>query len=122
MLPDPKVKCPATAFKRSCRSIVTADDCICPKFVTIRGKDPQTGELIDKQGCIDSFLHMLQIENTQQSRQTGAAVESFRNEVVKAAEEQREFVNNVLLLSRAASPQPNLARLGTLPVISNSEG
>lgn len=85
MLPDKRVKCPATAFKRTCLSIVST--CDCPKFVTIRGRDPQTGADIDRSGCVDSFLPHLLIENSQMSRQTGAAVESFRNEVVKEREE-----------------------------------
>lgn len=82
MLPDHKVKCPATGFARTCREIVA--ECECPKFVKITGRDPQTGVMADKYGCVDSFLPMLLIENTMMSRQTGAAVESFRNEVVKA--------------------------------------
>lgn len=83
MLPDPKVKCPATAFARSCRDIVAK--CDCPKFVSIRGRDPQTGAEIDRHGCVDSFLPLLLIEGAQMSRQTAAAVESFRNEVVEAS-------------------------------------
>lgn len=81
MLPDKEIMCPATGFAKSCRSIVS--ECTCPKFVQIRGKDPQTGADVDKFGCVDSFLPMLLIENAQMSRQTGAAVESFRNEVAK---------------------------------------
>jgi hypothetical protein len=46
------------------------------------GSDPNTGQSIDKYGCNDSFQHMLMIENSQQQRQTGAAVESFRNEML----------------------------------------
>lgn len=84
MLPDPKVKCPATAFKRSCRDVVTK--CSCPKFVSVKGQDPQTGDVIDRHGCVDSFLPLLLVENAQMSRQTGAAIESFRNEVVKVGE------------------------------------
>lgn len=84
MLPDPKVKCPATGFARSCRGVVA--ECECPKFVHVRGADPQTGAPVDKFGCVDSFLPMLLIENAQMSRQTGAAVESFRNEVARASE------------------------------------
>ena len=42
------------------------------------------------------------IENSQQQRQTGAAVESFRNEMVKA----NETSNQVLL--RAAEMSKNL--------------
>lgn len=82
MLPDHKVMCPHTAFSKSCRSIVSEHD--CPKFVKISGINPNDGQPLDKFGCIDSFLHMLLIENSQQQRQTGAAVESFRNEMVRA--------------------------------------
>jgi hypothetical protein len=82
VLPDSKIKCPYTSFKQSCRTIVAKHD--CPKFVTITGINPNNGQPVDQHGCIDSFMGMLLIENSQQSRQTGAAVESFRNEVVKA--------------------------------------
>ena len=85
MLPDPKIKCPATGFAKTCHSIVTK--CTCPKFVNVRGRDPQTGIDHDRWGCVDGFLPLLLIENAQMSRQTGAAVESFRNEVVKEREE-----------------------------------
>ena len=94
MLPDPKIKCPATGFAKSCRAIVTK--CDCPKFVTIRGKDPQTGAEIDRSGCVDGFLPLLLIEIAQQSRQVGAAVESFRNEVVKAEANAAEMRQEVL--------------------------
>lgn len=92
MLPDPKLKCPATGFAKSCRAVLTK--CDCPKFVSIKGKDPQTGAELERWGCVDSFLPLLLIENAQMSRQVGAAVESFRNEVVQAnenaAEERRQ--------------------------------
>ena len=84
MLPDKNIKCPATGFAKSCREIVA--DCDCPKFIKISGVNPNDGQPIDRFGCIDSFLHMLLIENSQMQRQTGAAVESFRNEMVKANE------------------------------------
>lgn len=84
MLPDPRVKCPATGFTHSCREIVA--ECECPKFVHLRGTDPQTGGPVDKWGCADSFMPLLLIENAQMSRQTGAAIESLRNEAVKANE------------------------------------
>lgn len=84
MLPDPSIMCPATGFAKSCRSINAEFN--CPKFVTIVGHDPNTGQLVNKTGCIDSFMHMLLIENSQMQRQTGAAVESFRNEMVSQNE------------------------------------
>ena len=84
MLPDSKVKCPATGFARSCREIVA--DCDCPKFVHVQFTNPQTGIAEDKYGCADAFMPLLTIMGIQASNQTGAAVESFRNEVVKADE------------------------------------
>ena len=84
MLPDKNIKCPATGFSKSCREIVA--DCDCPKFIKISGVNPNDGQPVDKFGCVDSFMHMLLIENSQMQRQTGAAVESFRNEMVKANE------------------------------------
>ena len=69
-----------------------------------RGNHPQTGELIDEWGCEVTWMPTLLIENSQQQRQTGAAVESFRNETLnrisqtiemKTIEEQ----NNKKLLS-----------------------
>lgn len=97
MLPDPKVMCPATCFKKSCRSIVAEHD--CPKFVHIAGVDPNNGQEINKYGCVDSFLPMLLIENSQQQRQTAAAVESFRNEMVvqndQALENQRKLLLSI---------------------------
>lgn len=104
-LPDEKVKCPATGFAKSCRAIVTK--CDCPKFVQIRGVDPQSGEEVDKWGCVDSFLPMLLIENSQQQRQTAAAVESFRNEMVKANETGQQ----VLLAAARLVAEPSQAKL-----------
>ncbi len=65
------------------------DDCVqlkCAWFTQLRGKNPQTGADVDEWGCAVTWLPMLMIENSQQQRQTGAAVESFRNEMVKANE------------------------------------
>lgn len=95
MTPNPKIKCPATGFKTPCAKHAAC----CPKFVTIRGKDPQTGAEVDQSGCVDGFLPMLLIENAKQTRQAGAAIESFRNEVVAAekaaARERAETVERI---------------------------
>lgn len=84
MLPDHKVKCPATGFARSCREIVA--ECDCPKFVHVQFRDPQTGIAEDKHGCADAFMPILTIMGIQATNQAAAATESFRNEVVKADE------------------------------------
>lgn len=92
MLPDPKLKCPATGFAKSCRAVLS--ECDCPKFVSIKGKDPQTGVEVDRHGCVDSFLPLLLIENAQMSRQTGAAVESFRNEMATGVQSLIAFAKS----------------------------
>jgi hypothetical protein len=62
-------------------------DCIglqCSWFTQVRGHNPNTGKEVDEWACAIAWLPILLIENSQQQRSTGAAVESFRNEVVKA--------------------------------------
>lgn len=56
----------------------------CAWFSQVRGVNPNTGKEVDEWGCTVTWLPVLLIENSQQQRQTGAAVESFRNEMVKA--------------------------------------
>ena len=53
----------------------------CAFFTQVRGTNPNTGQEIDEWNCAVALMPMLLIEGAQQSRQTGAAVESFRNEV-----------------------------------------
>ena len=61
------------------------EDCLglkCAWFTQVRGTNPQTGEPVDEWGCAVTWMPMLLIENSQQQRQTGAAIESFRNETL----------------------------------------
>lgn len=70
-------------------------DCIqtkCAWFTQVRGTNPNTGQEVDEWGCAIAWMPMLVIENAQQSRQTGAAVESFRNEMVTANESNRAML------------------------------
>jgi hypothetical protein len=64
----------------------------CSWFTQLRGTNPQTGEPVDEWGCAVTWLPMLLIENSQMQRQTGAAVESFRNEMVKANDHSRQLM------------------------------
>ena len=68
----------------------------CSWYTQVRGTNPNTGEEVDEWSCAINWLPMLLIENSQQQRSTGAAVESFRNEMVKANE------SNINELSAAA--------------------
>ena len=66
----------------------------CAWYIHVRGSNPNTGEDLDNCACSISWLPILTIENAQQSRQTGAAVESFRNEVIRSNEVNRELYLN----------------------------
>lgn len=68
----PKPNCPLAGFQ-PCRQLD------CAWFSQLRGTNPNTGKEVDEWGCAVAWLPMLLVENSQMSRQTGAAVESFRN-------------------------------------------
>lgn len=85
-------------------------DCIgltCAWYTRVQGYDMNSGNQVDSYECAIAWLPMLLIENSGQQRQTGAAVESFRNEMVKANE-----VNTKLILAAASgeTQQPKLLR------------
>lgn len=73
-------------------------DCVehkCAWYMHIAGLDPNTGDQVDHWGCSVSWMPMLLIENSQQQRSTGAAVESFRNEMVKSNESNQQMLDSV---------------------------
>ena len=91
---EPKANCPLDGFK-PCRQLE------CAWFLKISGKDPQSNKEIDEWGCSMAWLPIMMIENSQQQRQTGSAVESFRNEMVKANE-----VNQQVLMASIGLTNP----------------
>lgn len=72
-----KDNCPLNGFE-PCKQLD------CAWFVQMRGTDPNSGKEVDEHSCGIAWLPMLLVENAAQNRQTGAAIESFRNEMVKA--------------------------------------
>lgn len=90
---ESKSNCPLDGFK-PCRQLE------CAWFMKIAGTNPNTGKEVEEWGCSMAWLPILMIENSQQQRSTGAAVESFRNEMVKSNE-----VSQRVLLSAAGVPQ-----------------
>lgn len=78
-------------------------DCVqfeCKFWSQIKGKNPQTGADIDEWECTISMLPFLILEASQQARQAGAAVESFRNENSK----QTETLTKVMLQAQEIVP------------------
>jgi len=81
--------CPLNNFKK-CKQFK------CAWFVQMKGTNPNDGKEVDEYACAIAWLPMLLVENATQARQTGAAVESFRNEMVKSNDSNR----NILELSK----------------------
>ena len=82
---ESKNNCPLNGFQ-PCKLME------CAWFIQIKGTNPNTGADVDEWGCAQAWLPVLMIENSQQQRQTGAAVESFRNEMVKANEASQDLL------------------------------
>jgi hypothetical protein len=90
---EAKANCPLDNFN-PCRQLE------CAWFMKVVGVNPNTGKEIEEWGCSMAWLPIMMIENSQQQRSTGAAVESFRNEMVKSNE-----VGQRVLLAAAGVPQ-----------------
>lgn len=78
-------------------------DCVgiqCSWFTQMRGNNPNTGKEIDEWSCAMTWLPVLLVENSQQQRQTGAAVESFRNEMTTANQSSQQ----ILMMTAGMNP------------------
>ena len=96
-------------------------DCIglkCSWYTQMRGKNPNTGEEIDEWGCAVTWLPLLLVENAQQSRQAGAAVESFRNESVK----QSQVLNQVLVQAVNQQALSSAIEEANVKILPDSDG
>jgi hypothetical protein len=90
---ETKANCPLDNFN-PCKQLE------CAWFTKLRGTNPNTGADVDEYGCAIAWMPMLMIENSQQQRSTGAAVESFRNEMTKANQ-----VSQQVLLATMQNPK-----------------
>lgn len=54
----------------------------CRWYVALKGKDPQSEEMIDDWQCALYWMPILLVENAQTNRGQTRALESFRNEMV----------------------------------------
>lgn len=83
-------------------------DCIemkCAWFTQIRGTNPNTGAEVDEWACAVAWMPMMAVEIAQKENQTGAAVESFRNEVVRTnSENQQLYLDSIEKMERGIIP------------------
>lgn len=54
----------------------------CAWYTKIAGTHPQTGDSVEEWGCAVAWIPFLQVDNSKAINQTGAAIESLRNETV----------------------------------------
>lgn len=89
MAKDAKIVCPLMGGKPCIEdgSIVDGELHACRFWVTVQGKNPQTGETINNGDCALAWMPVLLIENSKVNRETGAAIESMRNESVTTGQQ-----------------------------------
>lgn len=104
---EAEANCPLAGFQ-PCRKLA------CAWFIKVAGRHPQTGEIIEDWGCAIAWQPILTIENSNMQRQTGAAVESFRNEMIRC----NETGQRILLAAATGAVPPALPT----PVVSQIEG
>ena len=73
----------------------------CAWFTKVQGVNPNTGEPVEDWACAVAWLPMLAIENSQNTRMAGAAVESFRNNMMRTIGQQMRAAN---IEGNAAAP------------------
>lgn len=93
MATEKKIICPL--MHKQCiedGAIVGGELHACRFWIHVLGRHPQTGEDVNKSDCAFAWTPILLIENSQRQRETGAAVESFRNEMVKANQSSQQLL------------------------------
>lgn len=97
------VRCPQTGFKKSCEEV--RRKCHCPKWVKLEGANPQTGERVDQEHCVDTWMPVLVVENSKRLYEVAGALTSYRNElhrlgraVIGGAEHHTKTVGDALAM------------------------
>ena len=101
MAKDAKVICPLMGGECIEDGAIRDGELVqCRFWVNVMGHNPQTGETINNWDCAFCWTPVLMIENSKVNRETGAAIESFRNETVKQSAETNQILSNALILSQ----------------------
>jgi hypothetical protein len=103
---DKKVLCPL--MQSECikdGAIKNGELVACRFWITVQGRHPQTNEVINNQDCSFNWQPILMIENSKVNRETGAAVESLRNENVTTG---GQITAALLTVAQQQAPQLHL--------------
>lgn len=94
----------------------------CAWFTQVRGLNPNTGAEVDEWACAIAWMPMMAVEISQKENQTGAAVESFRNEVIRTnAENQKLYLDSVDKMERGIIPADVTQINPVINLLSSSE-
>lgn len=72
----------------------------CRFWIHVQGKNPQTGETVSNGDCAIAWMPVLLIENSKVNRETGAALESMRNESVTTGQQITSALMQAVTLKR----------------------
>lgn len=75
----------------------------CPLWVQMRGKNPNTGDDVDRWNCAKAFMPLLQVEIAKEVRQGAAATESFRNVISRIGRKQLEQRDQMMAMAKTKS-------------------
>ncbi len=90
---DPEKSCP---LGHTCKK--------CHWHILIQGKDPQTGQDVNRRDCAVAWLPTLLIENSMRQYQTGAAIDKLHESVQSDNEELKR------IMAVAANPPLSIDR------------
>tara|TARA_Y100001951_G_C11230161_1_gene234117 strand:+ start:93 stop:398 length:306 start_codon:yes stop_codon:yes gene_type:complete len=79
----------------------------CAWFTKVQGVNPNTGKEVEDWACAIAWLPMLAIENSQNTRMAGAAVESFRNNLMRGLSINEATAVNIESNDNQALPKEN---------------
>lgn len=68
----------------------------CQWYVNLKGKHPQSEEIIDEWDCAISWMPIMQVEVAQTNRGQTAALESFRNELTNVQMQFNGLMNKAI--------------------------
>ncbi len=89
MAKDAKIICPMMGGEECVEdgAIRNGELVKCRFWITVMGKNPQSGETVNSGDCAMAWMPVLLIENSKVNRETGAAIESMRNESVTTGDQ-----------------------------------
>lgn len=112
MFPDAKKMCHRTGFEKSCAELVASGKCQ-DRWVHINGQNKNTGEDINRFGCVDDHAYLLQIGMEHRLVGIQSAVETRGDNIVKAQmatmhnqeRQHREALNMGVAMAEASARQ-----------------